>query len=61
MISGADKPMGEGKTYPQDVPATVLLMVYEWPDGAWCWVEDLYRKEFRYRPPGEVVPYWDGI
>ncbi|AVS85328.1 hypothetical protein C8239_11660 [Paracidovorax avenae] len=29
-------------------------LVWEWPDGEWCWLDELWRWEWRHKQGGQV-------
>jgi len=33
------------------------LLIWEWPDGDWCWLDQLWRWEWRHKQGGRIETF----
>lgn len=36
------------------------LYVWEFPDGDWCYLDQLWCRQWRYKPGAVIALWWDG-
>lgn len=36
------------------------LLVWEFPDGDWCYLDELWCWQWRHKQGAKLVPWWDG-
>jgi hypothetical protein len=34
-----------------------VLLVWQWPDGDWCYLDELWRWQWRHKQGGRVEPW----
>lgn len=44
-----------------DVPRPGALLVWQWQDGDWCFLDQLWRREYRHKQGGVVALWFGGL
>lgn len=59
FIPSGRRPMGNrlGLVFGSGCP----LLVWEWPDGDWCYLDQLWHWQWRHKRGGCIVPWYAGL